>query len=400
MIYNDFCGEKVSRLGFGAMRLPQTETAGTGGKTVKSIDQEQVQKMVDYAIGHGVNYFDTAWPYHDGKSEPSIGAALAKYPRDSWFIADKYPGHQNQKSHDPAAIFEKQLEKCGVDYFDFYLLHNINEGCFDVYKDLKWGIVDYFVEQKEAGRIKHLGFSTHVRAEGLEEILDYLGDRIEFCQIQMNYLDWTLQEAEAKYKLLTERNIPIIVMESVRGGKLCDLGEKNNAKLKALRPDESIAAWGYRWLQQFDNCKVILSGMSNFEQMVDNVKTFEGEDGKSLSEDENKLLLDLAEELKDAVPCTACRYCTEGCPMELDIPMLIKAYNDQKYQKSITVSIHMEALPEDKRPEACIRCGSCAKICPQKIDVPGVLEGLSELMKEGPSWSAICEERARIEAQG
>lgn len=385
MIYNDLCGENISRLGFGLMRLPL--------KDDKSIDQEQVQAMVDYAMANGVNYFDTAWPYHGGKSELAIGEALAKYPRETWFLANKFPGHQTAPSYDPAGIFEKQLQKCKVDYFDFYLLHNINEGCFDVYKDERWGIIDYFVEQKKNGRIRHLGFSTHARAENLEEILDYLGDKVEFCQIQMNYLDWTLQEAEEKYKMLAERKMPLVIMESVRGGKLADLGEERNEKLKALRPDESITSWALRWLQQYDNCKVILSGMSNLEHMEDNVKTFSG--GRALSEDENELLLALAEDMKDAVPCTSCRYCVDACPMKLNIPMLIKTYNDAKVQASFTTAIHMEALPEDKKPETCIRCGSCAKICPQKIDIPSVLEKLTEVIAKGPNWAAVCAERAK-----
>ncbi|MBQ0018007.1 MAG: aldo/keto reductase [Clostridiales bacterium] len=385
MIYNDFCGENISRLGFGLMRLPLKED--------KSIDQEQVQAMVDYAMANGVNYFDTAWPYHGGKSELSIGEALAKYPRESWFLANKFPGHQTAPSYDPAGIFEKQLAKCKVDYFDFYLLHNINEGCFDVYKDERWGIVDYFVEQTRQGRIRHLGFSTHARAENLEEILDYLGDSIEFCQIQMNYLDWTLQEAKEKYEMLTQRGIPTIIMESVRGGKLADLGGENNARLKALRPDESITSWALRWLQQYDNCKVILSGMSNLEHMKDNVATFSGD--KALTAEENELLLSIADEMKDSVPCTGCRYCVEGCPMGLDIPMLIKTYNDAKVQTSFTTAIHMEALPEDKRATACIGCGSCTQICPQKIDVPDVMSKLTDVIASGPSWAAVCEERAK-----
>lgn len=385
MIYNDFCGEKISRLGFGLMRLPLKED--------KSIDQEQVQAMVDYAMANGVNYFDTAWPYHGGKSELSIGEALSKYPRDSWFLADKFPGHQTAPSYDPAGIFERQLAKCKVDYFDFYLLHNINEGCFDVYKDERWGIVDYFVEQKRQGRIRHLGFSTHARAENLEEILDYLGDSIEFCQIQMNYLDWTLQEAKEKYELLTQRGIPTVIMESVRGGKLADLGEEKNSELKAIRPDESITSWALRWLLQYDNCRVILSGMSNLNHMKDNVATFSG--GNALTEEENELLLSIAEKMKDSVPCTGCRYCIEGCPMGLDIPMLIKTYNDAKVQTSFTTAIHMEALPEDKRSSACIACGSCTQICPQKIDIPDIMSRLTDIIASGPSWAAVCKERAK-----
>ena len=201
MIYSEFCGKKLSLLGFGAMRLPQKD----GG-----IDCELTEEMVKYAIDNGVNYFDTAWPYHGGESERVLGKILSGYDRDKFYLATKYPGHQLSSSYDPAAIFEKQLEKCGVEYFDFYLLHNVYEKSLDVYFDPKWGIIDYFREQKRLGRIKHLGFSSHGQPENLREFLDICGD-MEFCQIQLNYLDWTLQDAKAKYELLTERGIPVCV---------------------------------------------------------------------------------------------------------------------------------------------------------------------------------------------
>ncbi len=377
------CGEKVSKLAFGTMRFPKLEDG--------SLDQEQIQKMTDYAIKNGVNYFDTAWPYHDGLSEIAIGKALAKYPRDSFFLADKFPGHQVMESYECAPIFEKQLEKCGVDYFDFYLLHNVNEMCIDTYKDPKWDILNYFIEQKKQGRIKHLGLSTHARADYLPEILDYLGDNIEFCQIQLNYIDWTLQEAKAKVEELNKRNIPILVMEPVRGGKLADLGEARNAKLKSLRPDESIASWSFRWLMNVPGIATILSGMSNFEQMVDNVKTFST--GKAQTEEEGKLMLEIAEELKVGVPCTSCWYCCDGCPKELDIPMLIAGYNDLKFQEGVTVGIQMDGTPKEQWPNQCIGCGACAKVCPQKIDIPSVMKEFYEMLTTRKNWTQICKER-------
>ena len=313
MFYNDACGEKLSRLGFGCMRLPVDENG--------AINTPEFEKMVDYAIEHGVNYFDTAWPYHGGHSELAVGKALSRYPRESYYLADKYPGHQIASSYNPAEIFEQQLKKCGVEYFDFYLLHNVYENSIGVYTDPKWGILDYFKEQKRLGRIRHLGFSTHARPDTLEKFLDYANGAMEFCQIQLNYLDWTLQEADRKYELLTARNIPIWVMEPLRGGKLAVLSEDDTARLRALRPDESTASWSLRYLQSLPNVKVIRSGMSAFDQMEDNVATFSG--GRELNEEEKALLFDIAEGLKDAVPCTRCRYCCEGCPMGLDIPMLI-----------------------------------------------------------------------------
>lgn len=383
MKYVELCGEKISQLAFGTMRMPCDKDG--------VLDQEQIQAMTDLAIESGVNYFDTAWPYHDGLSEIAIGKALAKHPRDTWFIADKFPGHQVMESYDCAKIFEKQLEKCGVDYFDFYLLHNINEMCFDVYKDPKWDILNYFIEQKKAGRIKHLGLSSHTRAENLPEILDYMGEHAEFCQIQLNYIDWTLQDAKTKVDELNRRNIPIWVMEPVRGGKLSDLGEERNAKLKALRPDDSISSWAFRWLMNIDGVGTILSGMSDLEQMKDNIKTFSEE--KPLTSEEWDMLLDIAEELKVGVPCTSCGYCWEGCPKELNIPMLIAGYNDMKYQRGVTVGIQMDGTPKDQWPDQCIACGKCKHICPQHIDIPSVLKEFSDMLNSGPSWADICKER-------
>ena len=383
MLYNEACGERLSRLGFGCMRLPQTAD--------KAIDENELQRMVDCAIERGVNYFDTAWPYHGGHSELAIGKALAKYPRERWYLADKYPGHQISASYDPAAIFEQQLKKCGVEYFDFYLLHNVYENSYGVYTDPKWGILDYFKEQKRLGRIKHLGFSTHARPDTLEKFLDYAGDAVEFCQIQLNYLDWTLQDAKAKYELLTKRGIPVWVMEPLRGGRLAALGEADEARLKALRPEESIASWSFRWLQNLPNVKMVLSGMSCLAQMEDNIATYTG--GAAQTPDEAAALAEIAEGLKNALPCTRCRYCCDGCPMGLDIPMLIHAYNDLKFASSMTVPMQMDALPEDKRPSACVACGACAAVCPQKIDIPAAMAELADALSKMPSWAELCRQR-------
>ena len=384
MMTNDFQGKQLSRLGFGTMRLP-TNADG-------SIDEAQVAEMTAYAIAHGVNYFDTAYPYHGGESERVIGRVLSKYPRDSYYLADKYPGHQIiSTGYNPAEIFEEQLTKCGVEYFDFYLLHNVYEKSMEVYLDPRWGIVDYFKEQKRLGRIKHLGFSCHAETKGLKEFLDACGEDMEFCQIQLNWLDWTLQDAKGKYDLLTERNIPVWVMEPVRGGRLAKLNEAEEAKLKALRPDDSIASWGFRFLQGLPNVKMVLSGMSNMEQMMDNVNTFS--EDKPLSEEETALLLDIAEGMKDSIPCTACRYCCDGCPAGLDIPGLISTYNEIRFSPAVNVAMRIEFMPEDKKPTACIGCGQCTQMCPQNIDVPGALKDFAEKLSKLPSWAEICRQR-------
>ena len=383
MIYREFQEEKLSLLGFGTMRLPVKEDG--------TIDEAQVREMTAYAIEHGVNYFDTAYPYHGGNSERVIGKVLREYPRDSYYLATKFPGHQISSSYDPAAVFEEQLQKCGVDYFDYYLLHNVYENSIHTYLDPKWGILDYFKEQKRLGRIKHLGFSCHAQVDCLKEFLDICGEDMEFCQIQLNYLDWTLQSAKEKYELLSSRNIPVWVMEPVRGGKLAALSEEAEAQLKQYRPEESTAAWCFRFLQKLPNVTMVLSGMSNLDQMKDNIKTFSQEN--PLSETELHVLLELAEQMKDSIPCTACRYCCDGCPKGLNIPSLLATYNELRFAPAVNTAMRIEALPEEKRPSACIGCGKCAKICPQNIDIPKAMKELDEALGKLPSWAEICRQR-------
>ena len=382
MIYSKFQDKQLSLLGFGTMRFPLLPDG--------SVDEAQVQEMTDYAMSHGVNYFDTAYPYHGGKSETIIGRALKEYPRESFYLADKYPGHQLASSYDPAAVFEDQLQKCGVEYFDFYLLHNVYERAMEVYLDPRWGIIDYFKEQKRLGRIRHLGFSSHASVESLRTFLDRCGEDMEFCQIQLNYLDWTMQRAKEQYELLTERGIPVWVMEPVRGGKLASLGEAAEEKLRSFRA-ESSAAWAFRFLQGLPNVKMILSGMSNMEQMQENVATFA--ESRPLSDAETALVLDIAETLKNSVPCTACRYCCDGCPQELDIPGLLALYNELRVQPAMGIVMRAECFPEGKRAADCIACGACTHICPQNIDIPAAMADFAERLAKLPSWAAVCRER-------
>lgn len=382
MLKNDFLGEDVARLGFGAMRLPVID-----GNT-EAIDRKQLDEMVDAAIAAGVNYFDTAYPYHGGMSEIALSKSLSRYPHDSYLLATKYPGHQIADTYDPAPIFEEQLKKCNVEHFDFYLLHNIYEASIDVYTDEHWGIADYFVEQKKNGRIHHLGFSCHGRTETLAAYLDYgarkyaelkardpeaaamfSGNNImEFCQIQMNYLDWTFQDAKGKVELLREHRIPVWVMEPVRGGKLAALPEEHAAKLKALRPEEGIPAWSFRFLQSFQDVTVTLSGMSNFEQLEDNIRTYE--EDKPLNQEEMDTLLGIADEMlgKKTLPCTACRYCVSHCPQELDIPSLLALYNEHCFTDGGFIApMALSSYQKEKLPSVCVGCRSCEAVCPQQI---------------------------------
>ena len=386
MIYRNFKEDSLSLLGFGTMRLPVLENG--------QIDGEQTETMVALAMEAGVNYFDTAYPYHGGESEIVIGRILKKYPRNSYRLATKYPGHQIVEKYDPKAIFEEQLEKCGVDYFDYYLLHNVYENSMHIYTDEKIGVMEYFREQKRLGKIRHLGFSSHGRLENLKEFLDLYGDEMEFCQIQLNYLDWTLQQAKEKYELLTQWGIPVWVMEPVRGGKLASLTEKDVKALKEKRPDESVASWSFRFLQELPNVTMILSGMSDVEQMKDNLKTFQNEN--PLSDGERALLLTIAEGMKQSVPCTSCRYCCDGCPLGLDIPKMIATYNEIVIAPSTNAVMWLDALAAEKLPAACIKCGKCSKICPQGIAVPDVLEEFVTRLEKIPKWADICREREAL----
>ncbi len=391
MIYHSFAGEKLSALGFGLMRLP---TLPNG-----EIDQETFDRMIDRALDAGVNYFDTAYPYHSGKSEIAAGRSLARYPRERWLLADKFPGHQNVRGVtplDPEEIFEEQIEKTGVDYFDFYLLHNINENSMYYYGNPENRYLEYFLRQKEKGRIRHLGFSTHATPETLREFLAIAGDSMEFCQIQLNFVDWKLQYAEEKCRILEQAGIPVWVMEPLRGGKLASFAPAVEADLRARRPGESIASWGFRWLQSVPKPTLVLSGMSSLSQMEDNLKTFSSE--HPLSEEEIALLSEIAASLAEFIPCTGCRYCCEGCPQGLEIPALLNMANDLSMSSSINISARYTSLEEGKRAGDCIGCGACAAICPQGIAIPQELAKFAAKMAKEKTWEEICAERAAAAA--
>ena len=373
MIYKQFQDIRLSALGLGAMRLPVLE-----GKDAQ-IDEPAAQEMVDYAMEHGVNYYDTAWGYHSGQSELAMGRALAKYPRESFYLATKFPGYDLNNMGKVEEIFEEQLKKCQVDYFDFYLFHNVCEMNIDAYLDPQYGIDAYLAAQKANGRIKHLGFSAHGSVPVMRRFLEAYGDHIEFCQLQINYLDWTFQDAKAKVELLKEYNIPVWVMEPLRGGRLAKLGESHTRRLNALRPDEATPAWAFRFLQTIPEVTMILSGMSNMAQLQDNVHTFETE--KPLTEDELSELMEIADEIlgKKALPCTACRYCTTHCPQGLDIPELIKLYNEHNFTEGGFIApMALSAYPEEKKPSACVGCRSCEAVCPQQIKISEVMKDFNE----------------------
>ncbi len=375
MIYRDFQDLKLSALGMGAMRLPVIDGDDT------RVDQELVNKMVACAMEGGVNYYDTAWGYHGGQSELAMGRALAAYPRESFYLADKFPGYDLSNMDKVEEIFEKQLEKCGVEYFDFYLIHNVCELNIDEYLNPAHRIYDYLTAQKKNGRIRHLGFSAHGSRAVIERFLSVYGDAMEFCQLQINYLDWNFQDAKGKVALLRERGLPVWVMEPVRGGSLASLKPEYEERLRALRPGETIPAWAFRFLQSIPEVTVTLSGMSNLEQMQQNIATF-GEE-KPLSVQEMDALLGIADEMvkKIALPCTACRYCTTHCPQGLDIPHLLALYNEHAYSNGGFIApMAVSAIEEDKRPNACIGCRSCEAVCPQQIKISEAMADFSRML--------------------
>ena len=364
MIYKNFQNHKLSALGLGAMRLPVI-----GGDDSK-IDETAAEKMVDYAMEHGINYYDTAWGYHGGQSELVIGRALKRYPRESYYLATKFPGYDLSNMDKVEEIFEKQLKKCGVEYFDFYLFHNVCEMNIDAYLDDKYGIYRYLMKQKRTGRIRHLGFSAHGSYDVMKRFLEAYGEGMEFCQIQLNYLDWNFQDAKGKLELLAEHQLPVWVMEPLRGGKLAELSEEDAELLKNLRPDESVPAWAFRFLQSIPGVTMVLSGMSNSEQLRENIQTFEEE--KPLNSKEMEKLLKIANNMveKIALPCTAGRYCVSHCPQGLDIPALLALYNEHCVTDGGFIApMALSAIPEEKRPGACIGCRSCEAVCPQQIKV-------------------------------
>lgn len=364
MVYKDYQDLKLSALGLGAMRLPVID-----GDDAR-IDEEKTAEMVAYAMEKGINYYDTAWGYHNGNSEIVMGKALSQYNRDSYYLATKFPGYDLSNMDKVEEIFEKQLEKCRVDYFDFYLVHNVCEMNIDAYLDEKYGIYDYLVKQKENGRIRHLGFSAHGSCEVMKRFLDKYGKSMEFCQIQLNWLDWSFQNAKGKVELLKEWNLPVWVMEPLRGGKLASLKAEDEAKLKALRPDESVPAWAFRFLQALPEVTMVLSGMSNMEQLKENIETFEAD--KPLNQEERDGLLGIADEMlkQSNLPCTACHYCVSHCPKGLNIPELIEMYNEHCFTGGgFLAPMLIATMPEEKRPGACVGCRSCEAVCPQQIKI-------------------------------
>jgi len=390
-----FKGKEVSTLGMGCMRLPAT-SRNWGAP----IDEDAAMAIIEQAYLSGVNFFDTSWFYHNGDSERFIGEALKRYPRDTWYLSSKFAGmmmsqvngryqlsgsnKDNRTFYDPLDIFEYQAQRCGVDYFDFYMLHNVSEGSCGIYTDESLGIIEAMLKLKEAGRIKHFGLSSHGRADTIDKYINYtkerFGDIFEYCMIQVNYMDWVLQKASEKYNVLAKHNLPVIVMEPLRGGTLTRLNEKARDILHNARPQGTQAEWAFRHLQSLDNVLTVISGMTTQQQLEENIETFSQHNPTTVQE--NELLTDVLNSIVDLVPCTDCKYCMEDCPQNLDIPMLLTMFNEAGYEMGWFLQVALKNLREDEKPTRCTLCGKCVPLCPQDIDIPTILERFSMIIKE------------------
>ena len=365
-----FKDTELSRLGFGTMRLPVKNIIKREANP--SIDYAEGQRLIDYAYEQGVNYFDTAYMYHAGKSEKFIGTALKKYPRESYYLVDKLPIWMCLKKSDMEKIFKNQLERTGADYFDNYLLHALDGGAFD--KCEKYGAYEFLKKKQAEGRIKNIGFSFHGTIEDLERIV--AAHEWDFAQIQLNYLDWTNQKAKEQYDILTNAGIPVIVMEPVRGGKLADVPKEAEAMFKAADPNASIASWAIRFCASLPNVQTILSGMNSMEQVQDNINALT--DFKPLTDAEMRLCFNAAAIInkKNVIPCTGCDYCAD-CPKGIKISSIFAAYNDYK-NGNITIDESYQRyldIPSENNASSCVKCGKCATHCPQGIKIPDLLHG-------------------------
>lgn len=370
MVYKNFKDEvKLSRLGMGNMRLPVRM-----GEEGEEINYEAAKAIINNAIKAGVNYFDTAYIYHGGESEVFLGKALKDYPRDSYYVADKF---NYQANPDYREQFAQQLERLQMDRIDFYLLHGVQD--YFVSEILDCGCISYFDQMKKEGKIRYFGFSFHGTPDALKKMLAVYN--WDFVQIQLNYYDWLYEDVKALYEILDTAGIPVMVMEPVHGGMLADLGPKANGILKSAEPENSIASWAMRWVKSLSRVQVILSGMSDVKQLEDNIATISH--GNDISAEEEVLIAKAAFILRSntAVACTKCRYCTPNCPMGLNIPYLLSQYNDAKISGIWRLG-NLESVVGDKLPSACIACGSCASHCPQSFDIPMYMAELSELMLE------------------
>ncbi len=359
MIYRSFAGRDCSLLGFGTMRFPKTED----GK----IDEREAERMLDAAYAAGVNYFDTAYPYHDGESEPFVGRVLSKYPRESYALATKLPLWLIDSAEAAVSMFEKQLERLGVDYVDYYLFHSLNASSWRD-KVVGYGLIPIFERLCKEGKIRRLGFSFHDKYEAFEEIATYR--KWDFCQIQYNYFDTKGGPGKKGYDLTLRLGIPLVIMEPIRGGSLVHLSEEIKERFAAIDPSRSLADFALSWVASQENVCVVLSGMSTMEQLKENLKTL-GSDFRPLSEAELLAVTEIADRIRDSVynNCTGCRYCVP-CPVGVDIPRAFWLLNQSgMFPKQLEEQRRRYLSNPETLASLCVSCGACEEKCPQQLPI-------------------------------
>ena len=368
------------KLGFGLMRLPLTDANDKG-----SIDIEALKEMVDTFMEQGFTYFDTAWMYCAFKSENAVKEALTdRYPRDRYTLTTKLHASYLKTKEDRDRIFEEQRQKTGVDYFDYYLIHAIDQELYSIYNEMD--CFNWLIEKKKQGLVKHIGFSYHDSAEFLDQVLTEHPE-MEFVQLQMNYLDWESAEVQSRkcYEVAVKHGKPVIVMEPVKGGTLADVPAEVRESFAAYHPDLSVPSWAIRFVASLDNVAMVLSGMSNMEQLMDNISYMK--EFVPMNAEETELVHKAAEMIKDsiAIPCTGCSYCTEGCPMQIAIPDLFRVYNKSKRGEITDVEANEEyqQLTESGgKARECLACGQCQVACPQHLEIINYLKDVAKCMEK------------------
>ena len=368
------------KLGFGLMRLPLTDANDKG-----SIDIEALKEMVDAFIEQGFTYFDTAWMYCAFKSEDAVKEALTdRYPRDRYTLTTKLHASYLKKKEDRDRIFEEQRQKTGVEYFDYYLIHAIDQELYSIYNEMD--CFNWLIEKRKQGLVKHIGFSYHDSAEFLDQVLTEHPE-MEFVQLQMNYLDWESAEVQSRkcYEVASKHGKPVIVMEPVKGGTLADVPAEVRESFAAYHPDLSVPSWAIRFVASLDNVAMVLSGMSNMEQLMDNISYMK--EFVPMNAEETELVHKAAEMIKDsiAIPCTGCSYCTEGCPMQIAIPDLFRVYNKSKRGEISDVEAdeeYRQLTESGGKARECLACGQCQVACPQHLEIINYLKDVARCMEK------------------
>lgn len=366
--YIEKLGLELPLLGFGCMRFPTKNN---------KIDFDSAKEMIYHAISNDLNYFDTAYPYHEGESEKFLGKVLPEFPRESYFLTSKLPIWKIEKEEDAEKFFNEQLENCHTDYFDFYLLHALDTKKIEIME--KFNLYDFIAKKKEEGKIKYLGFSFHDKNEVLEKLVS--AHDWDFAQLQINYWDFSENDAKESYEILEKHGIPCFVMEPVRGGFLSSFAPHVEKLMTDYEPDKSISSWAIRWVASLPNVAIVLSGMSNMAQLKDNMATISN--FSQINNEELKVIDSVVNELKkiQPIPCTGCRYCMD-CSFGVDIPGIFEIYNNYKKteNKELTYKNYFTFLAEKERAHNCEKCGACVAKCPQHIDIPTELEKINDEM--------------------